>query len=112
MLDLQYDTKIHFVAVHMHPFAKSMRMRDLTTGDVVFESKVHSFTDKLGLEEVEFISSPTGIPVYGDHEYELVSVYNNTSSEEQDAMALVYLYLEDRRFALPDDARSPSPPEK
>ena len=42
-----------------------------------------------------------GIPVYADHQYELVSVYENTSAEEQDSMAVMYLYLDDRHFHRP-----------
>ena len=98
MLDLQFDTTIHFIAVHMHPFAKSMILKDLTNDEVLFESEIENFDDRIGLKKTGFFSSPTGIPVYADHEYALVSNYDNTSGRDQDAMALIYLYLRDREF--------------
>ena len=45
------------------------------------------------MAEVETITDETGIPLYSDNEYELVSIYNNTSGEKQDAMATMLLYL-------------------
>jgi hypothetical protein len=31
--------------------------------------------------------------MYADHEYEVISIYDNTSGEDQDAMATMFLYL-------------------
>ena len=98
MLDLPFDTTIHFIAVHMHPFAESLTLKDLTEDEVLFESTIESFEDKIGLKRTEFFSSTAGIPVFEDHEYALVSSYNNTTEQDQDAMALIYLYLRDRQF--------------
>ncbi|MGE4605458.1 MAG: hypothetical protein AAEJ52_01805 [Myxococcota bacterium] len=39
------------------------------------------------------VSSADGIPIYRDHEYELISTYNNTSGVDQDAMATMFLYV-------------------
>ena len=36
--------------------------------------------------------------MYVDHEYELVSVYNNTTPEDVDAMAAMYLFLHNKEF--------------
>lgn len=98
MLDLPFDTTIHFIAVHMHPFAESLVLKDLTEDEVLFESEIENFDDRIGLKRTGFFSSPEGIPVFADHEYALVSNYNNTSGRDQDAMALIYLYLRDREF--------------
>ena len=43
-------------------------------------------------------SSKEGLPVYKDHEYEIVSRYNNTSGVNQDAMATIMIYLRDKGF--------------
>ena len=101
MFDLSADTTIHYIAVHMHPFAESLELRDLTTGESLFKSEVRNFEDQIGLAHVDSLSSPEGVPVYADHEYEIVSVYNNTSGEDQDSMAVMYVYLFDHDFRQP-----------
>ncbi len=102
LMKLPYDTTIHYIAVHLHPFAESIELRDLTDNKTLFKSKATNFREKIGLEHVEAFSSEEGIPVYKDHEYELVSVYNNTTNEDQDSMAVMYLYLLDKTFTKPD----------
>lgn len=94
-LNLQYDTRIHFIGVHLHPFAESFELRDLTTGESLWTTKPLGPSDKIGLTEVDYYSSEDGIPIFMDHEYELVSVYDNTSGVDQDAMATMFLYLYD-----------------
>jgi hypothetical protein len=93
MLGLPYDTMLHYVAVHLHPFAESIELRDLTTRESVYKSRARQADEGIGLAEVEYFSSVEGIPLYKDHEYEVVSLYNNTSGETQDAMATMFLYL-------------------
>ncbi len=101
ILRLSFDTRIHYAAVHLHPYAESVELRDLTTGESVFSSKARSFDDLIGLAHVESFSSPGGIPLFKDHEYELVSVYDNTSGVPQDSMAVVNLYMADRTYEGP-----------
>ncbi len=98
LLAFRYDTTVHYIAVHLHPFAESVELRDLTTGESVFKSNVEGFDDHIGLRRVEHFESAEGIPVFADHEYELVSVYNNTTDREQDSMAVLLLYLLDNEF--------------
>lgn len=98
LMNLPYDTTIHYIAVHLHPFAESLELRDLTSGETLFKSNARNFGDKIGLAAVDAFSSAEGIAVFRDHEYELVSVYQNSTSEDQDSMAVMYLYLEDRDF--------------
>ncbi len=95
MLGLKQDTTIHYIAVHLHPFADSLELRDLTTGESVFKSKATNSTGRIGLDHVEYYSSEEGIPLYKDHEYTLISLYDNTSGEPQDAMAVMFLYMVD-----------------
>jgi hypothetical protein len=100
-MDLPYDTTVHHIAVHLHPFAESLELRDLTSGETLYLSRATGPPLGIGLEHVDSFSSEEGIPVYKDHEYELVSVYNNTTDEVQDSMAVMFLYLFDREFVVP-----------
>lgn len=98
LMAIDEDTTIHFISVHLHPFAESIELRDLTTNQVLFRSEATNHQDRVGLANVTTFSSAEGIPVYVEHEYELVSVYNNTSSVDQDSMAVLYLYMADQEF--------------
>lgn len=98
LMRLPYDTRIHYIAVHLHPFAESLELRDLTAGKTLFKSAARNFADRIGLAHVDALSSEEGIEVFADHEYELVSVYDNTTSEPQDSMAVMYIYLRDLEF--------------
>ena len=49
------------------------------------------------MTQVQIVKIPTyssaeGFPVYRDHEYEIEAMYDNTSNEPVDAMAMMYLY--------------------
>jgi hypothetical protein len=101
ILELPYDTTIHYIAVHLHPFAESLELRDLTEGKVVFKSSTRPFPDRIGLAHVDSFSSVEGIPIYQDHEYELVSVYQNITDKDQDSMAVMNLYMLDKDFVAP-----------
>src|SRR6185503_18461204 len=79
LMNIGYDTTIHYILVHLHPFAESLELVDLTA---------KNFKDRIGLERVGEFSSAKGIPVFKDHAYELISVYNNTTDQDQDAMAV------------------------
>ena len=104
-MNLQFDTTAHYIAVHLHPFAESLELRDLTTGETVFKSKARNFDDKIGLEEVEYFSSEEGLPLYQDHEYEVVSTYFNTTDVDQDSMAVIFMYVMDPEFVKPDPSK-------
>lgn len=98
LMQLPYDTTAHYIAVHLHPFAESLELRDLTEDKTVFKSAARNYDEKIGLRKVEYFASEEGIQLYRDHEYEMVSVYNNTTEEEQDSMAVMYLYVRDQIF--------------
>lgn len=98
---LPFDTTVHYVAAHVHPFAESISLHDLTTGETVFTSRAHNFEDRIGLREVEYYASAEGFPIYADHQYEVVSIYENTSGVDQDSMAVLFLYALDTEFERP-----------
>jgi len=97
-LQMQEDMKIHYVSVHLHPFAESLQLRDATTGETLLASKAENRPERIGLERVDQIASREGITLHKDHQYELVSTYNNTSGTDRTAMAVMYLYVEDTEF--------------
>jgi hypothetical protein len=100
-INLPFDTRLHYAAVHLHPFAESLELRDLTSGESVYKSRARNFTDRIGLAEVESYSSVDGFTLHHDHEYEVVSVYDNTSGEDQDSMAVMFLYMLDEQYERP-----------
>ena len=93
-LNLPYDTTIHYISIHVHPYAESIELYDLTAKKSVYRANVRGVENgKIGIAEVEHFSSVEGLPLHRDHEYELISVYDNISGVDQDAMALMLLYL-------------------
>jgi hypothetical protein len=103
-MGLPYDTTLHYAAAHLHPYAKSLLVRDLTTGKTLFETDAVGPEKGIGLAKVETFTSAGGVPMYRDHKYELVSVYDNPTSENADSMASAFLALEDPEFTRPDPA--------
>ena len=107
-IGIDRDTRIHHIAVHLHPFAESLELRDLTTGETVFKSYARNTADRVGLESVDSYSSEEGLPIFKDHEYGLISIYANDSGQPQDAMAVMLLYVHDKGFRNPVAARGAS----
>jgi len=100
-LDLPFDTSVHYIAVHLHPYAESVELRDVTANKSIFKSEAVNHKDRMGLESVGYFSSVEGAPMFKDHEYELVTTYNNTTDVPHDAMAAMWLYLFDKEFKVP-----------
>jgi len=108
ILGLAYDTRVHFMSAHLHPYAESIELVDMTTGKSVHKLKTTQTQGRVGLASVETFASAEGLPLYADHEYDLVAVYNNTSGENQDAMASLFMYVRllDLKFAALDAGHS------
>jgi hypothetical protein len=92
-LDLPFDTTIHYATIHVHPFAREVELRDLTTGATIFRLKSQDWPDRVGVAHVDEFKSIEGIPISRSHRYELRAEYDNTSGSKTDAMAILYLYL-------------------
>lgn len=99
---LPYDSKLHYAAVHLHPFAKALIIKDTTTGKNVFEAKAKGPAEGIGLSHVDTFVSLPGVTMYKDHKYELISEYDNPTKEASDSMASAFLGLEDPEFVKPD----------
>lgn len=97
-VQIPFDTTIHHVTAHMHPYAKSMELFDLTEKKSVFKAKVRGHSDHPGIAVIAQYSSQKGVPVYQDHQYELITIYKNTTSYPIDAMAIMYVYFWDKQF--------------
>jgi hypothetical protein len=95
------DTRIHAIVSHLHPFAESLALRDLTTKKTVFKAVTKNFQNSIGLESVKSYSDAEGLALIHDHDYEVIATYNNTSNKKQDAMAVLYLYIFDHDFTHP-----------
>jgi hypothetical protein len=92
-LNLPFNTTIHYATIHVHPFARAMELRDLTSSATVFRLNSQDWPDRLGVAHVDELKSIKGIPIYRDHHYEVTAEYDNTSDSKTDAMAILYLYL-------------------
>lgn len=102
MVNIPADsTTVHFIAVHLHPFAESLELRDWTTGESVFKSRARNREEAIGLRHVDSFASEEGLVLHKDHGYELIATYDNTSGEPQDSMAVMYLYAADPVFRDP-----------
>jgi len=97
-LQLQDSLRLHFSAIHVHPFASSISLYDATTGTTLFTSTIENYNGKTGLVKVEPFSSEKGIWLYPDHQYELVMEANNTSTVNQDMMGSMFLFFYDKEM--------------
>jgi hypothetical protein len=100
-LALPYDTKIHYAAIHLHPFAESLALRDVTAGTTLLVAHASTPQHRIGLDHVDTLYNREGIPLFKSHRYELVSIYNNTSGTDQDSMASMFLGVDDPEFVRP-----------
>ena len=98
MLDLSFDTKAHYVGVHVHPFARSLALRDMTADTVLFKADVRNRKQRIGIRHIQHYKSRKGIPLKKDHRYELISRYAAPdTSGRHTAMASMFLYLRDEK---------------
>lgn len=95
------DTTAHYIGVHMHNFGKSLELYDLTADRTVFKSICTPTPDGKGLAETTYYSSEEGLKVYKDHQYKVISEYDNTSDQESTAMAFVFVYIHNPHFEKP-----------
>lgn len=97
-LQITDSLRLHFSAIHVHPFATSITLFDKTVAKPIFKSAIENYTDKIGLLKVEPFSSEEGIWLYTNHEYELILETNNTSTTDQDMMASMFLFFYDKEL--------------
>lgn len=97
-LKLDKDTRIHYIGVHVHPFAQQITLRNLTTGAEVFTSRITPLQGRIGIAKVTDFSSPVGLSLDAKHHYELIADYDNPTTQNADAMAVLFLYVRDSQL--------------
>jgi hypothetical protein len=99
---LPYDTTLHYAAAHLHPFAESVELWDRTENKSILKILAKNRTEGIGLTQVNSYSDKKGIPLYQYHQYDLITVYNNLSGQNQTVMSVMFLYIEDKEFKKPN----------
>lgn len=97
-LTLPFDTTLHYATAHLHPYGESIALVDAASGETLVRLAARAYLDRKGIEEMESYSSVEGLPIARGGEYELVTVYDNPTSEPIDAMGILYLHLRDHGF--------------
>ena len=92
------DLNVHYISGHLHPYASSIEIRDMTTDSSVFRSSIEWTPDDKALKKIQNFSGDEPLTLHADHDYELVSIYNNTSDADVTAMAVMYLFAVDNDF--------------
>lgn len=97
-MNLDSDTRVHYIGVHVHPFAQRIVLRNMTTGGDVFVSRITPLEGRIGISKVTDLSSTTGVRLNAGHNYELIADYDNPTSGPVDAMAVLFLYVRDNQL--------------
>ena len=92
-LFLSFDTTIHYAAAHFHNYCEWMRLVNKATGETVLEFTGTPYAGERGMAAISDVVSKDGIPLTSASSYELQVRYNNPTTENIDAMAILYLYL-------------------
>jgi len=88
----EFDTTVHYGVVHLHNHGIYMRLTDLTTGEVLWQTDVQYEDDRVQIAKIPVYDSVEGFRIYKDHEYEIEAFYDNTTEADVDAMAMMSLY--------------------
>lgn len=96
MLALPFNTTIHYIGVHVHPWCESLTLRCLSDSSVIYSANAQSAADRTALTHIDFYSSATGVAVQKNAAYELECITHNPGSEPADMMAVMLLYLHDK----------------
>jgi len=86
------ESTVHFAAVHLHNYGVYMRLNDVTTGEMLWQTDAEYDEDHLHIKSQPAYSSTEGFTMYPDHEYEIEAYYDNTTRADIDAMAMMYIF--------------------
>ena len=98
VLALDTIETVHKINTHVHPYATSLEIRDITADSTIFKSIITNHKDRIGIDSITSFSSVKGVKMYPDHEYELVEEVDNTSGKESEMMASMFLYFYDHKL--------------
>jgi hypothetical protein len=108
------ETQVHFGVVHLHNYGRLISLTDVTSGEVLWQVEARYAPDRDQIVEIAPYVSTEGFTLRPDHVYELAVVYDNTTDEDVDAMATMYLYHEPaggRTLTYPPPAGAEPPSE-
>ena len=86
------DGTVHYGVVHLHNYGVYMRVSDVTTGETLWQTDVINEANRVQISRIPAYSSTTGFPIRRDHEYEIEVLYDNTTGNDVDAMAMMSLF--------------------
>jgi len=98
VLALDTIVSLHKINSHVHPFATSLELRDITVNSTIFKSLVTNYKDRVGLQKITSFSSINGVKLYPNHNYELVLETNNTTGNDIEMMGSMFLYFYDHEL--------------
>jgi hypothetical protein len=90
---VQVDGRVHFGVVHLHNYGVYMKLTDLETGEELWRTDAIYEDGRDQITEIPPYSSAEGFPVFAGREYEIEALYNNTTDEAVDAMAMMYIFF-------------------
>ena len=88
----------HYITAHLHVYGESVELIDATECKSVFKSMATPNNNMTAVVDLESYSSAEGLTLHADHEYEIVTTYNNTTDHEVDAMGVIYIYFANPYF--------------
>ncbi len=81
--------RIHFMGTHVHPYAESVELRNLTRNEIVWRGR--SKVESGRMMGFDVYSSPEGYPVRPEETFRVTSAYDNPTDREIDAMAGLFV---------------------
>ena len=89
--ELPFEGRIHFAGAHVHPYAESIALFNVTRGELMWKGLAKEDTDgqTIGMETY---SDVKGYRVRAGEKFRLTSVYDNPTEFPIDAMAGAFIY--------------------
>jgi hypothetical protein len=86
------ESTVHLIITHLHNGGDYLRLTDLTTGEILFQTDVIYEEDRQQIATIPVYSSAEGFTIYPDHTYQIEASYRNDTGHDIDAMAVMDLY--------------------
>lgn len=96
------DRILRMVWSHVHPLMESVSLIQCRTRQPLFTVKARTRTKGgLELESIELLSWPQGLKLPKNENFEIQSIYDNTTDSPQDSMVALGVFFDDTKFARP-----------
>lgn len=93
---------VRMVWSHVHPLLESASMIECSTRKPLFTVTSKTRTEPgLEIEEIKLLTFPEGLLMKANTNFEIQSVYNNTTKVAQDSMVALGVFFDDVKFARP-----------